>query len=72
MNERRLNKFNEVAKKSQLSITLVLENVNDSHNIGAILRTCDSIGIRKISVVNTNEGKLSEQLILGKRPSMGT
>ncbi len=72
MNERRLAKLESVAKLSQLSITVILENVDDTHNVGAILRSCDSIGIRKIYVINTKEGILNDKLIVGKRTSMGT
>jgi tRNA (guanosine-2'-O-)-methyltransferase len=31
----------------------VLENVEDPHNISAIMRTCDSVGIQEIYVINT-------------------
>lgn len=71
MNDRRTEKFETVARQSQLSISVILENVNDSHNIGAILRTCDSIGIRKVYVVNDNISKEYDDLVLGKRTSMG-
>ena len=72
MNERRKQKFEEVAQKSQLSLTVVLENVHDPLNIGAILRTCDSVGIRKIFVINDTGDKKYKRLTLGKRSSMGT
>ncbi len=72
MNERRKQKFEEVAQKSQLSLTVVLENVHDPLNIGAILRTCDSVGIRKIFVINDTCDKKYKRLTLGKRSSMGT
>jgi len=72
MNDRRTGKFESVARKSQLSITVILENVHDSLNIGAILRTSDSIGIRKIYVINTSSDKKYNDLVLGKRSSMGT
>jgi tRNA G18 (ribose-2'-O)-methylase SpoU len=62
MNERRKQKFEEVAQKSQLSLTVVLENVHDPLNIGAILRTCDSVGIRKIFVINDTGDKKYKRL----------
>ncbi len=72
MNERRKAKFEEVASKSQLSLTVILENVHDVLNIGAILRSCDSVGIRNIFVINNSGLKQHKSLTLGKRSSMGT
>jgi tRNA (guanosine-2'-O-)-methyltransferase len=31
----------------------VLENVSDPHNISAVMRTCDAVGIQEIFVLNT-------------------
>lgn len=72
MNERRSEKLRLVAGQSQLSLTVILENIHDPHNIGAILRTCDSVGIRKVFVVNENQSGNNDILVLGKRSSMGT
>src|SRR5882757_10237601 len=43
----------EVLNKRQHDITVVLENVFDPHNISAVMRTCDAIGIQEIYVLNT-------------------
>lgn len=72
MNERRKEKLLHAAKTSQLNVTVILENVTDSHNIGAILRTCDSVGIRHVYVVNTSGKKEADLLTLGKRTTMGS
>ena len=48
MTPERLAKFQKVVANSQLDLTIILENVHDPHNIGAVLRTCDSIGINEI------------------------
>src|SRR5579871_3702058 len=34
-------------------ITIVLENVFDPHNISAVMRTCDAVGVQDIFVLNT-------------------
>ena len=42
-----------VLNKRQDDITVVLENVTDPHNISAVMRTCDAVGIQEIYVLNT-------------------
>lgn len=39
--------------KRQNDLTVVLENVFDPHNISAVMRTCDAVGIQEIYVLNT-------------------
>ena len=60
-----------VARK-QLDICVVLENVNDDHNIGAVLRSCDSIGIQELYVLNTLADNKKKFVKVGKRTSAGT
>ena len=72
MTPKRLEKFQRVIQQSQGNITVVLENVHDTHNIGAVLRSADSIGIREIYVVYTEEKHSRDYLKLGKRTSGGT
>src|SRR6185503_3480376 len=43
----------QVLDKRQDSITVVLENVFDPHNISAVMRTCDAVGVQEIYVLNT-------------------
>ena len=56
--EQRDNKFRRVAAYRQ-AMTVVLENVHDPHNIGAVLRTCDCVGIQEIYVLYT-DARLTE------------
>jgi len=51
-NERRA-RIESVLSKRQNDITVVLENVFDPHNISAIMRSCDAVGIGEIFVLNT-------------------
>ena len=51
MTERRLKKFNSVVSKRQKYLTLVLENIHDPHNVSAIMRSAESVGIDKIYLV---------------------
>lgn len=41
-----------VLSKRQSGITVVLENVFDPHNISAVMRTCDAVGVQEIYVLN--------------------
>lgn len=53
MTPERSNRLHAVLEKRQPGITVVLENVSDPHNISAVMRTCDAIGIQDIYVLNT-------------------
>jgi tRNA (guanosine-2'-O-)-methyltransferase len=51
-NERR-NRIETVLSKRQNNISIVLENVFDPHNISAVMRSCDAVGVQEIYVLNT-------------------
>jgi tRNA (guanosine-2'-O-)-methyltransferase len=53
MTEERRQKFERVLVHRQTDLTVVLENVFDPHNISAVMRSCDAIGIQEIFVLNT-------------------
>ncbi len=53
MTNERLNKIETVLSKRQPDLTIILENVFDPHNISAIMRNCDAVGIQEIYVLNT-------------------
>lgn len=53
MTPERTQKLQQVLSKRQADVTLVLENVHDPHNISAVMRTCESVGIQDIYVLNT-------------------
>ncbi len=57
--------------RRQLDLTVILENVHDPHNIAAVLRSCESIGITEIYVLYTEEHLIRRGLKLGKRTSAG-
>ena len=67
----REEKFQRVVRDRQPDITVVLENVHDPHNIGAVLRSCDSIGINQIFVLYTESHLLKRGLRMGKASSAG-
>lgn len=49
--EKRKDKIKSVLFKRQLDLHLVLENIHDPHNVSAILRTCDAVGIDSVSLL---------------------
>jgi tRNA (guanosine-2'-O-)-methyltransferase len=53
--ERRKNKIISVVNFRQPSLKIVLENIHDPHNVSAIFRTCDAVGIPKVSLVYCQE-----------------
>lgn len=53
--EKRLNKIVNTLKRRQFDLMVVLENIHDPHNVSAIFRTCDAVGIPKVSLVYTIE-----------------
>lgn len=71
MEDRRKTIIQKVANHRQTNIAVVLENVHDSHNIGAVMRTCDSVGIQTVYLLNTEEIPL-KNIVLGKRTSSGS
>jgi tRNA (guanosine-2'-O-)-methyltransferase len=57
MTPERIKRLTDVLDKRQPGITVVLENVEDPHNISAVMRTCDSVGIQDIYILNTRIAK---------------
>lgn len=53
MTPERETRLRNVIAKRQPDLSIVLENVFDPHNISAVMRTADSIGIQDIYILNT-------------------
>lgn len=53
--DKRLNKITNVVKQRQPSLKVVLEDIHDPHNVSAIYRTCDSVGVPKVSLLYIKE-----------------
>lgn len=72
MTPRRKAKFEKTVSQRQFDLTVILENVHDSHNIGAVLRSCDSVGIHEVFVLYNEPQLQKDYLELGKRTTAGT
>jgi tRNA (guanosine-2'-O-)-methyltransferase len=66
MTPERKERLLSVLNKRQNNITVVLENVTDPHNISAVMRTCDAVGIQDIYVLNT---KIARHKKFGQKSS---
>lgn len=54
MTDERRQKIKEVLCKRQNNLAVVLENVFDPHNISAVMRSCDAVGVQEVYVLNTH------------------
>ena len=57
MTPEREDRLHYVLNRRQNDLTVVLENVEDPHNISAVMRTCDAVGVQDIHVLNTRIAK---------------
>ncbi len=66
LTEERLEKFNEVIAWRTRFITIVLEDIYQSQNASAVLRTCDLTGIQNVHVIeNINRYDINPDVALG-------
>ncbi len=54
MTPERTARLLQVLHQRQTGLGVVLENVMDPHNISAVMRTCDAVGIQDLYILNTN------------------
>ena len=51
MNQERFARIQRMLAMRQPDLTVCLEQVNKSHNVAAIIRTCDAVGIHDVHAV---------------------
>lgn len=52
MTPERYHRLTSVLNKRQPDLTVILENVFDPHNVSAVMRTCDAVGIQEVFILN--------------------
>ncbi len=72
MTEQRRARLREVAYRRQKNFTVILENVHDPHNISAVMRSCEAVGISDLYILYTEEHLQEEYITLGKKSSAGS
>lgn len=64
--ENRLQRFEEVLGQRTRYVTLVLEDIFQSHNISAVLRSCECFGVQDVHIIeNENEFLVNDEIALG-------
>lgn len=53
MTPERIERLETVLARRQPGLTVLLENVHDPHNISAVMRSCDAVGVQDIYILNT-------------------
>jgi tRNA (guanosine-2'-O-)-methyltransferase len=61
----RVQRIRDVLSRRQKSLTLILNNIHDPHNVSAILRSCDAFGVHAVQLYYTQESFP----LVGKRAS---
>ncbi|MEO6167804.1 MAG: RNA methyltransferase [Chitinophagales bacterium] len=66
MTPEREYRLRSVLLKRQVDLAVVLENVWDPHNVSAVLRSCDAVGIQEVYIISPKDKKESK---IGRKAS---
>ena len=69
--EARMQKLARAARRRQAGITVVIEDVFDPHNLGAVARSCDAFGVQELHVIFDTHPEFDPKEV-GKNSSAST
>ncbi|MCK9617909.1 MAG: RNA methyltransferase [Lentimicrobiaceae bacterium] len=62
----RMQKFNTIIENRTKYFSIVLENIFQSHNASAVLRSCDCFGVQDVHIIeNSNHFEINSDIALG-------
>jgi tRNA (guanosine-2'-O-)-methyltransferase len=66
VSDKRKARFQDVLSQRTAHLRIVLENVFQSHNASAVLRSCESFGIQHVHFIeNNNQMKVNDEVAMG-------
>ena len=66
LTENRRQTFQKVIEKRTRYLTVVLENIYQSQNASAVLRTCDCFGVQDVHIIeNSNSFSVNPKVVMG-------
>lgn len=65
MTPERFDKLKAVLRARQPDLTVLTDAVHKPHNVSAILRTCDAVGVRKLHAVSGDEELRRHHMVAG-------
>ncbi|MFO7999037.1 MAG: RNA methyltransferase, partial [Bacteroidales bacterium] len=66
LTERRLERMKQVLDQRTRFLTVVLEDIYQSHNASAVLRSCECFGIQDVHIIeNRNAFEVNPEVVMG-------
>jgi tRNA (guanosine-2'-O-)-methyltransferase len=67
MSPERYKRIRHMLAQRQTDLTVCLENVHKPHNVSAVIRTCDAVGIHRVHTVNDDENAFTGDTAMGSQ-----
>lgn len=61
MTKERLQRVNQVLAQRQPDLTVITDGVHKPHNVAAIVRSCDAVGVMEIHLAKPRDARLASQ-----------